>query len=178
MLKNETAENGLHRLTQPDGPTLAWYEDSGMGVIEADGLYFKDLERTGKLVPCADWRLSPEERAKDLASRLSVEEIAGLMLYSPHQMVPPRQGGPFTGTFDGKTWEESGQEKSALSDQQKGFLKADHIRHILMMAVEDADTAAKWSNGLQRLAERLPHAIPVNISSDPRSGAKKSGGGI
>ena len=174
MRKNETVQNGLHRLTQTGGPDLAWYEDSGMDVVESDGLYFKDLERTGTLVPCADWRLPPEERAKDLASRLSVEEIAGLMLYSPHQMVPPRRGGPFKGTFEGKSWEESGREKSALSDQQKGFLETDHIRHILMMAVDDADTAARWSNGLQRLAERLPHAIPVNISSDPRSGAKKA----
>ena len=90
MLNNETVKNGLHRLSQPDGPALAWHEGSGMGVIEQDGLYFKDLERTGSLVPYADWRLSPDERAKDLASRLSVEEIAGLMLYSPHQMVPPR----------------------------------------------------------------------------------------
>ena len=174
MPKHETVKDGLHRLTQDSGPALAWYEDSGIGAIEADGLYFKDLERTGKLVPYADWRLSPEERAKDLAQRLSMEEIAGLMLYSPHQMVPPRQGGPFSGTFDGKSWEESGAAKSALSDQQKGFLEKDHIRHILMMSVEDADTSARWSNELQRLAERLPHAIPVNISSDPRSGAKST----
>ena len=36
-------------------------------VIEKDGLFFKDLERTGELVPYEDWRLTPEERAKDLA---------------------------------------------------------------------------------------------------------------
>lgn len=174
MLNNETVKNGLHRLSQPDGPALAWHEGSGMGVIEQDGLYFKDLERTGKLVPYADWRLSPEERAKDLASRLTPEEIAGLMLYSPHQMVPPHQGAPFGGTFDGKTWEESGKEKHALSDQQLEFLEQRRIRHILMVAVDDAATAARWSNNLQQMAERLPHAIPVNISSDPRSGAKKA----
>ncbi len=172
MLKNETVNGGLHRLAQENGPALSWFEDSGLGVVEKDGLYFKDLERTGALVPYADWRLTPEERAGDLASRLTLEEIAGLMLYSPHQMVPPRAGGPFQGTFEGKTWEESGKEKYALSDQQRGFLANEHIRHILMMAVDDADTAARWSNELQHLAEKLPHAIPVNISSDPRSGAK------
>ncbi len=174
MLNNETVKNGLHRLSQPGGPALAWHEDSRMGVIEQDGLYFKDLERTGKLVPYADWRLSSEERAKDLASRLTPEEIAGLMLYSPHQMVPPHQGGMLSGTFDGKTWEASGKEKYALSDQQLDFLEQRHIRHILMVAVDDAATAARWSNNLQQMAERLPHAIPVNISSDPRSGAKKA----
>ena len=173
MRANETvAGDGLHRVTQENGPTLAWYGDSGFGLIEADGLLFKDLERDGRLAPYADWRLPAERRARDLAARLSIGEIAGLMLYSPHQMVPPRAGGPFAGTFDGLGWEESGREKHALSDQQKRFLEADHIRHILMMGVDGAETAARWSNALQRLAERLPHAIPVNISSDPRSGAK------
>ena len=57
-------------------------------VLEQDGLYFKDLERTGQLLPYEDWRLPPEERARDLASRLSVTEIAGLMMYSSHQTVP------------------------------------------------------------------------------------------
>ena len=35
--------------------------------------------------------MAPEERVKDLASRLSIiKEIAGLMMYSVHQMVPKR----------------------------------------------------------------------------------------
>ena len=174
MLPNETNHGGLHRLTQAGGPALSWYEDSGIGLIEQDGLYFKDLARTGKLVPYADWRLGAAERARDLAARMSIEQIAGLMLYSPHQAVPPRAGGPFPGTFDGKRWEESGLEKSALSDQQKRFLARDHIRHILLQHVDDAGTAARWSNALQREAEKLPLGIPVNVSSDPRSGAKES----
>ena len=108
MKPNETVSGGLHRLSQPNGPTLAWWEDGGVGLIESDGLYFKDLARTGSLLPYEDWRLPAEARAKDLAARLSIEEIAGLMLYSPHQMVPPRAGGPFSGTFDGESWEASG----------------------------------------------------------------------
>ena len=172
MRPNETLQDGLHRLSQPNGPALAWYDGTHMNILEQDGLYFKDMGRTGTLLPYADWRLPAKERAADLASRLSIEEIAGLMLYSPHQMVPPRAGGPFTGTFDGKEWAESGRAPSALSDQQKRFLAVDHIRHILMMMVQDADTAARWNNELQKEAERLPFAIPVNISSDPRNGAK------
>ena len=174
MRPNETIKDGIHRIEPTDGPALAWHEGTGMGLLEQDGLYFKDMGRTGALLPYADWRLPAEERARDLASRLSIEEIAGLMLYSPHQMVPPRAGGPFTGTFGGKPWEESGAEKHALSDQQRRFLERDHIRHILMMAVEDAETSARWSNALQQRAEALPWGIPVNISSDPRSGAGRA----
>lgn len=35
-------------------------------LIQVDGLTFKDLNGNGVLDPYEDWRLSPEERAKDL----------------------------------------------------------------------------------------------------------------
>ena len=50
-----------------------------VGVIEQDGYFFRDMEGTGELLPYEDWRLTPEERAADLAGRLTVEEMAGLM---------------------------------------------------------------------------------------------------
>ena len=128
----KTERDGLYFLEQ-DGPKLGWSEASGVELIEQDGHYFKDLERTGALLPYEDWRLSAKERAKDLASRMTIAEIAGLMLYSPHQMVPPRKGMPFTGTFGGKEFEESGCAPWAISDEQKEFLQKEHIRHILLM---------------------------------------------
>lgn len=152
-------------------------------ILEVDGLFFKDLERTGMLLPYEDWRLAPEERAKDLASRLSVEEIAGLMMYSGHQMVPAVSAGPFVGTYGGKSLKESGAAPTDLTDQQKKFLEIDHVRHVLAAGLQDAETAAGWNNEMQAFAEKLPHGLPVNISSDPRHGASdagaeyKSGGG-
>lgn len=140
-------------------------------VIERDGFIFKDLEGTGELLPYEDWRLTHEERARDLAARLSIEELAGLMMYSPHQMVPSRADDMFPGTYGGKPLEYSGEPKWALTDQQKGFLKFDHVRHVLAAGLESAEIAARWSNELQAFVEGLPHGIPVNISSDPRNGA-------
>ena len=167
-------------VTNPGGPKLGL---TTAKLIQQDGLYFKDLEGTGELLPYEDWRLSPEERAQDLAQRLSVEEIAGLMMYSSHQMVPFFAGSPFQATYDGKSFEESGHQPWALTDQQKKFLKEDHLRHVLAMLLKDAQTAALWNNEMQAFAEALPHGIPVNISSDPRNAASsagaeyKSGGG-
>ena len=155
-----------------NGPQLGF---TSAGIIRQDELYFKDLEGTGELLPYEDWRLSPEERAEDLASRLSVEEIAGLMMYSSHQMVPFAAGLPFRATYDGKSFEESGAEPWALTDQQKKFLTEDHLRHVLVMLLKDAETAARWNNELQAFAETLPHGLPVNISSDPRNGASGAG---
>ena len=67
-----------------NGPTIGV---NTAQVVEKDGLYFKDHEGTGELLPYEDWRLTARQRATDLASRLTVEEIAGLMMYSPHQVV-------------------------------------------------------------------------------------------
>lgn len=166
----QTTKNGIHYFSQSGGKTLSY---TSAKLIERDGLYFKDLAGTGELLPYEDWRLDDWTRAKDLASRLSIEEIAGLMLYSPHQAVPG-VGGPFAGTYDGKPFLESGKQDYDLNDQQKKFMTEEHIRHILLITVKNAATSARWNNELQALAESQPFGIPVNISSDPRNGARGS----
>ena len=152
----------------PGGPDL------GMGTLnikEADGLAFKNLSGQDTLLPYEDWRLPYEERAKDLASRLSVEQIAGLMLWSPHQMVPFVPGMPFVGHYDGGDFVPGVTDPAALTDEQKGFLQEEKIRNILLTQTESAATAARWNNRLQRLAEQSPLGVPVCISSDPRHAA-------
>lgn len=156
-------------IRQKNGPTLGFVD---VPVIEQDGLLFKDMERTGALLPYEDWRLTPEDRAKDLASRLSVEEIAGLMMYSPHQMIPATPERSFwPASYGGKPFAESGMPPWALSDQQKALLSDNHLRYVLAVTYQDADTAARWNNELQSFCERMPHCIPVNVSSDPRHSA-------
>ena len=144
-------------------------------IIEQDGYAFKDLARAGKLLAYEDWRLDPETRAADLAGRLSREEIAGLMLYSSHQMVPFAAGGPFGGTYGGEVFDPSKHGDADLSDGQIRFLKQDHIRHVLQMSVKNARVSAQWSNNLQKACEGEPWGIPVNISTDPRHGAAAAG---
>ena len=91
-------------------------------LIEQDGFAFKDLARTGELLPYEDWRLDPETRAADLAGRLSREEIAGLMLYSSHQMVPFTSQGPFSDTYGGEAFDPGKHDDADLTDGQIGFL--------------------------------------------------------
>lgn len=55
-------------------------------IIEVDGLQFKDLNGNGVLDPYEDWRLSPEERAADLVSRMTPEEKIGLMVINSRPM--------------------------------------------------------------------------------------------
>ena len=77
MNVKKTERDGIVRAYPENGKPLAWSASSGVELIERDGLYFKDLEKTGELLPYEDWRLPVEERAADLASRLTTEEIAG-----------------------------------------------------------------------------------------------------
>lgn len=167
-------KEGYDLYMQENGPVLG---TAGAPILERDGLLFKDLARTGELLPYEDWRLPAEERAEDLASRLSIAEIAGLMLYSPHQCIPGKPMNPImpAPTFDGKVYDEADVAPWALSDQQKEFLKNDHVRHVLIAAVENPADAARWSNAEQTFVESLPFGIPCNNSSDPRHGAADAG---
>lgn len=97
------------------------WEVAGAPILEVDGLLFKDLAGTGELLPYEDWRLDAKTRAKDLASRLSVEEIAGLMMYSPHQMVPAMPGGHFAATYGGKNFPESEKIPGKCPTSRKYF---------------------------------------------------------
>ena len=156
-----------------DQITLGYSIVSGVNIIYKDSLPFKDLNKNGVVDIYEDWRRNVVDRAKDLASKMSVEQIAGLMLYSRHQSVPVASAGMFAGTYEGKAFTESGKKASDLSDQQIAFLTTDNLRHVLMTSVQGPSIAATWNNNMQVLAEKLGMGIPVNISSDPRHGANK-----
>ncbi len=153
--------------------TLGYSSTSGLNIIYKEGLPFKDLNKNGQVDIYEDWRRNVVERAKDLASKMTVDQIAGLMLYSRHQSVPVASAGMFAGTYEGKAFTESGKKASDLSDQQIAFLTTDNLRHVLMTSVQGPSIAANWNNNMQVLAEKLGMGIPVNISSDPRHGANK-----
>ena len=161
-------EYGYNVMTQKKGQTIAYSPESGITILTVGGYAFKDLNRNGELDVYEDWRLSAEERAEDLAAQLTIEEIAGMMLYSSHQSVPSR-GGMFGGAkYDGKPYDESGAAASDLSDAQKKFLTEDNLRAVLVTTVESPAIAAQWNNNMQALVEGMGHGVPVNTSSDPR----------
>ena len=157
-------------ITQRGGKSIAYSPSSGIRILYDNGYAFKDLNRNDSIDVYEDWRRTPAERAEDLASQLSVEEIAGLMLYSSHMSVPHISStNPMKYTFGGKTWAESGADTSDLSDNQIKALRDDNLRQILVTKVASPGAAARWNNKLQALAESLPHGIPANNSSDPRN---------
>jgi beta-glucosidase len=147
---SEEAGNGYNLVHNKDGMTLAYSPVSGVKILTINRQAFKDLNKNGMLDPYEDWRLPFDERARDLASKLSVEQIAGLMLYSSHQSIPSAVGGPIGGgTYGGKPFPESGANPGDLSDQQKKFLSDDNVRHVLITSVQSPEIAALWNNNAQ-----------------------------
>lgn len=146
---NEVSYDGFTLIHQ-QGPTLGYSPTSGIQILHESNHAFKDLNRNGVLDKYEDWRLPIEERINDLAQQLSLEEIAGLMLYSNHQAVSSPE----------------------ITEAQRKFLDEDNLRHVLVTSVESPAVAAQWNNNVQAFVEGLGHGIPANNSSDPRHGAR------
>jgi beta-glucosidase len=172
MPNNASTKGTITTIPTKNGPTMAYSSKSGLKILMVDGLSFKDLNRNGTLDLYEDWRKPVDVRAKDLASKMSIEQIAGLMLYSKHQPIPAAAGGPFAGTYGGKIFAQSGANPADLSDQQREFLTKDNLRHVLITSVQSPAVAAEWNNNAQALAEGLGLGIPINSSSDPRHGTR------
>lgn len=166
-MKLITENKGDYQLVhQQDGPDLGYSPNSGVKIIETDGKAFKSFDGNDQLLPYEDWRLPAEERARDLASRLSIDEIAGLMLYSPQVKLPMPND-----TYNGVAFAESGKNADDLSDGHIRCLLDDNVRHLLVSTFPTPEIAAKWNNKVQALIEGHTHGIPANNSSDPRHSA-------
>ena len=140
----ETEIDNFRLVTQRGGPELGV---SDAPLLQEGRHVFKDLNRNGVLDVYEDWRLPALQRAQDLAAQLSIEEIAGLMLYSGHQSVPA----------------------DTITAAQRKFLEQDNLRAVLVTSVASPEVAARWNNRVQAFTEGIGHGIPANNSSDPRN---------
>ncbi len=170
----KTAIGNIITIQNKGGQTIGYSTDSGIKILNVDGYAFKDLNKNGQLDKYEDWRLPFDVRAKDLASQMSIEQIAGLMLYSRHQTIPARAGGFMGGTYNGKPFAKGETNPTDLSDQQLDFMMKDNLRHVLITSVQSPEVAAQWNNNIQVLAEGIGLGIPANNSSDPRHGTVSS----
>jgi beta-glucosidase len=171
----EYKAEGYRKVENAGGAVLGYSAGSGVKILQVEGLYFKDLNKNKRLDKYEDWRLPVEVRAKDLAGRMTVAQIAGLMLYSGHQAVPANETGFAAGTYDGKPFSQSGAKAWSLSDAQKKFLKEDNLRHVLLVGVRSPEVAARWNNTMQAYVEGIGLGIPANNSSDPRHSGQVTG---
>lgn len=162
--------DGYRIFLQKNGPSLGY---SCSGIIRHESLFFKDLNHNGQLDPYEDWRLSPAERAADLASQLPPEYLSGLMTNGHTVNVPGVSSMSVSGiTYNGKAYAESGAEASDICDQLREALLNFDTRQVLLAHSDGPRTIARWNNKVQALCESLPFGIPSCNSTDPRNEIK------
>jgi len=155
-------------------------------LLTVDGLQFKDLNRNGKLDKYEDWRLPNEERAKDLISKMSIEEKVGFMLISTARLKNDRSATPtatpaVAATPSSELNEEDQVQNTNMFTRKllpvammssvgstKGVTQF-HLRHFIFRANESARITAEWANKLQALCESDGLGIPAIIASNPRN---------
>ena len=76
---SKKASDNIKLYHNQDGPVISTVN---RGVIEQDGLYFKDIDGTGTVSPVNDWRLSPQERAQAYVKLMTVDEKIGQLFIS------------------------------------------------------------------------------------------------
>jgi beta-glucosidase len=123
-------------------------------LLTIDGLTFKDLNRNGKLDPYEDWRLSADERTRDLVQRMSLEDLAGVMVHGtlPSSGAMASLGG--------------GREYDLAKVHQ--MIEEQHVNSFITRLNGTAQLLAAQNNEVQAIGEASRWGIPVTISSDPR----------
>lgn len=152
-------------------------------ILIINNLQFKDLNRNGKLDRYEDWRLSYEARAKDLISKMSVEQKVGFMLISSTRLKndwsfeAPKNNEPVTSDFNETDLIQtvnmfSKQTLPVPIMSAAGTTKAVtqfHLRHFILRVNTATKTIAEWSNKLQALCESDGLGIPAIVASNPRN---------
>lgn len=135
-------------------------------VLRNAGLLFKDLNKNGQLDPYEDWRLSPEARAADLVSRMTLEEKAGLMV------GPSLNPGPNGGISDQPTYGTNPFNPGALQLVSPGTAQALHQLHLVQFILRanlPPRQMALWLNAVQEEAERTRLGVPPIFVTNPRN---------
>jgi len=131
----------------------------------SNGYAYRDLNKNGQLDVYEDARRPIEDRLQDLLKKMTLEEKAGMMFYSPIRVNAD-------GSIEDKP--ASGLLAS-LSPVGVNEIDKHHITHFNLFAVPAPDTLAMWYNNIQRYEEKTRLGIPLTIASDPRN---QGGAGI
>lgn len=151
-------------------------------VFEQDGLYFKDIDGSGKLTVVNDWRRSPAERAAAYAAALPAKEKIAQLFISDWRMgkYPPPKSPMNPIDPAGITLDESGtldesefRGKTIFGEQHlpgtTTLIKEWRNRHLILRANPTPQDMADWLNQLHAVAEECEHFIPVQVMSNSRN---------
>ena len=163
---------GIYRVKKGRIMTGLNLETRSKNIIEVEGLKFKDLNDNGVLDPYEDWRLPAEVRAKDLAYRMTVEELAGNMVIKSQRMGLSQEDKEKTshdGILDEEVYEDQNIFIGQMNLGSTGHIKDRHLRHFILRDNFSEKEIAEWVNALNEVAEETRLGIPVIVSSNSRN---------
>ncbi|MGF1684122.1 glycoside hydrolase family 3 N-terminal domain-containing protein [Photobacterium minamisatsumaniensis] len=146
-------------------------------ILSVDGYQFRDANGDGELNPYEDWRLTSEERAADLVSRMTLEEKVGMMLIDTlnaeaygyiggqHQDFVNRQK---MNRFIFRNNILTQDEIDALTDEERqdgGAGGGPGGPNYVISPME----AAQYMNTMQEMTERTRLGIPALFKSNARN---------
>jgi len=123
------------------------------------GIAYRDLNKNGKLDVYEDSRQPIEDRVQDLLKKMTLEEKAGMMFYSPVRVNAD-------GTIEDKPTKDF---LASISPVGINEIDKHHITHFNLFGVPAPDTLAMWYNRIQKYEEKTRLGIPITIASDPRN---------
>ena len=162
----ETTADGWIKVTQENGPTLGYSPDSGVTILEVDGLAFKDLDRDGELDVYEDWRLDDNERAADLAVRLDYQTISAMIA---HGDINSMNDDATNATIALAPPRSEVDADPAEADMVNYVLPTGQRTFISRLSTMPALQQARLNNNLQAVVEGMDYGIPINFTTDPRS---------
>lgn len=153
-----------------NGPTIGY---TVKGVIEVDGKFYKDSNGNGELDPYENWELSDEERAKDLVTRMTIDEKVGMMVINSRGMGINVADKSKT-SMDGLLEEVEDLKDTSIFGTTSKLGTVDTIqtlglRHFILRQNPTPSQLAQWINALNQVAEETPNGIPVVVDSNSRN---------
>lgn len=121
---------------------------------------YRDLNKNGKMDPYENKALSAEERAKDLLSKMNLDEKIGTMFHTYTMLNKD-------GSIDDKAFMTGGLSIDKLVIENR-------MNHFNLVGDAPALSIARYNNMVQEIAENTRLGIPVTFSTDPRSSYKES----
>ena len=169
------ASDNFKTYVNPNGPTITTVKRP---VFQEEGLYFKDIDGTGKLSPVNDWRLSPEERAAAYVKAMTVDEKIAQLFISDWRMGPkypsPRLAGHVAVPDESGILDEAEVHQKTIFGEQhlpgtSTLLKEWFARHTIVRENAKPDDMADYLNQLHAVAEECERFVPVSVASNSRN---------
>ncbi len=162
------------------------------GLVDHDGLQFRDLDSDGVVSPYEDWRLPVSVRVADLVGRMTLSEKAGLMLLTSQFIGGSDRLRHFNPDAEPVVSSDGLLIESDIVTDVNRWAKPDSatyrfdppvldvagatrgltelgLRYLILRDSPSGDRVANFANRLQEIAEGTRLGIPVMLVSNPRN---------